>query len=361
MSSDHWGESIASRFAPLDHDEREIFEECLTEEPLVNQVVGYLGYSAGLQLKTICHMRSRWIESGEKGLIVRVPTGTYECDLGEDDGPCYECCRYSDGQLVFREPPRGVPVRNSEAIDAIDSHFSLYDRVMSPSGATKLPSRRWQSETGITSLNFKTLRNTFRVRLVEYGFSRNQIKEIAGLETIRAVAKYGKYIEGPNPFRCQAETNDGSQCPHGTPREYDYCHIHRGEGLSDNVYEDYANFTCDALLEDGTRCGTPVPKPDERCLNHSEDAYTCDAVKANGDRCKTSVNEPDARCAFHQDSQPICGAETQSGVCQMPVSNADETCHYHSGYTCNSPTNHGEPCQRSVDHPDEKCSLHNDQ
>ena len=360
MSSDQWGESIASRFAPLDHDERELFKECLAEEPLVNQVIGYLGYGAGLQLKTICHMRSRWIESGENGLIVRVPAGTYDCDLGNDDAPCYECRRYSEGQLVFREPPRGVPVRDPDAIDAIESYFSLYDRVMSPSGARKLPSRRWQSKTGVTSLNFKTLRNTFRVRLVEYGFSRDQIKEIAGLETIRAVAKYGKYVEGPNPFRCQAETNDGPQCPHGITREYDYCHVHRGEGLPDNAYEEHVHYTCEAKLDNGTQCGTPVSEPSERCLHHSENASTCDALKANGERCKTAVSEPDTLCGFHQDSQPICGAETNSGVCHMPVSRPDESCHHHSGHTCNAQTNHGEPCRRSVSGPDERCGIHSD-
>jgi hypothetical protein len=360
MSSDQWGESIASQFAPLDHEERELFKECLAQEPLVNQVIGYLGYCAGLQLKTISHMRPRWIESGEKGLVVRVPASTYECDLGDDGGPCYDCRRFSDGQLVFRESPRGVPVRDSDAIEAIESYFSLYDRVMSPSGARKLPSRRWQPKMGISPLNFKTLRNTFRVRLVEYGFSREQIKEIAGLETIRAVSKYGKYVDGPNPFRCQAETNDGCQCPHGVPREHDDCRIHRADGLSDNVYEEYVEYTCEAVLDDGTQCGTPISEPDERCLYHRDDAPMCGAVKADGDQCKTPVSEPDTRCVFHQDSQTICGAETQSGTCQMPVSGADETCHYHSGHTCNAPTNRGGSCQRSVDGPDERCSLHSD-
>jgi hypothetical protein len=42
----------------------------------------------------------------------------------------------------------------------------------------------------------------------------------------------------------------------------------------------------------------------------------------------------------------------------MPVSHSNESCHYHTGQTCNAPTNHGEPCQRSVDDPDERCSLH---
>jgi len=358
MDRDQWGASIAPQFSPLNKNERDLFENFLAEEPLVNQVIGYLCYCAGLQLKTICHMRPRWIESEKNGLIIRIPAGTYECDLSNDSGPCYECRRYSEGQLEFGEPPRGVPVRNPNAIESINSYFSLYDRVMSPSGANKLPSRRWQTKTDISSLNFKTLRNTYRVRLVEYGFSREQIMKIAGLKNIRAVSKYGKYVDGSNPFRCLAETNDGSQCPHGVPREYDYCHIHRGEGLPDNVYEDYVEYTCGAILDDGTQCGTPVSKPTAKCLNHSEDAHKCGALKSNGEQCKTSVSEPDQQCAFHQDSQPICGAETQSGVCQMPVTSESECCHYHSGYYCNAPTNSGSLCQRSVDDPDDECYFH---
>lgn len=386
-------QEIQPEYRPLTEEEITAWREAsLSHYNSKVTVVGLASIYCGLTVLPLSHLRSDWLNGDAESLIIFIPAGPIECDIGQDGGPCVDCRIERDGVYSMgRHAPRYVPVPDREVAEVLVNYFKLRDRTEFTNKMVNRFLRQLGEEAGVdVTVTGRNLRYTYGTILARKGFSLEEIRDAMGyLETdtnrgIKHARRFYDWIrdDAKDIYPCGAELGDGSRCQRNRVDPSTRCHFHEENAdlcgvetadgtpcrLNSNcpVHSSH-DYVCGAETHYGSACSRPVSESDARCPAHqSEDSpewEICGIELDDGSLCKNAAGE-DGYCWRHDGrDQHRCGAPTDGGVCRVPVSGPEEHCRDHAedGWSpnrCEYEFEDGSHCQQIVSSPNDRCHYH---
>lgn len=204
---------------PLDADERRVVTTAAENSRTAATLTTFFILYSGLRALAAPHVTSQMVNFVEECKIeIVLPPGQHKCEIigqyspdrGLGLGGDRSCNLCEDGWVEF-EAPRTVPVYEASAVEIISDWFEIYDYMPSHGAMGELLDDVG-SKAGVDRLKPSVLRHTYGVLLASKGFTRKEIASAMGINDDYYILAYGRACEGPNPFKCGAETDAGDRC-----------------------------------------------------------------------------------------------------------------------------------------------------